>query len=144
MTTHLVGFCHLSRERHQSDRTPLSVFRVRCDGEEKQTWGTDFKVSPDWWDTGRYLGFFLRRNLLKWKLLCLLQALIYLFVWLFINFTALILPHHSILEVLGTCSLKCCVPDHCLELWISAMSTLFPLLNQINTGLTCLSGDPYP
>lgn len=43
MTTHLVGFCHLSRERHQSDRTSLSVFRVRHDGEEKQTWGDRFQ-----------------------------------------------------------------------------------------------------
>lgn len=25
MTTHLVGFCHLSRERHQNDRTSLCV-----------------------------------------------------------------------------------------------------------------------
>lgn len=52
MTTHLVGFCHLSRERHQSDRPSVVVFLLRYDREEKQTWGNRFqsvsKMSPDW------------------------------------------------------------------------------------------------
>lgn len=99
MTTHLVGFCHLSRERHQNDRTSLSVFLVRYDGEEKQTWGNRFqsisKTSPDWKNIGHRLCFFLMQGSSKVKT----PGTFYLSVY----FTALIL-HLPILMSLKTCS----------------------------------------
>lgn len=146
MTTHLVGFCHVSRETHQNDRTSLSVFLVRCDGEEKQTWGNRFqsisKTSPDWRDIGRRLYFFLPKALLKLKLLPLLQTLIYLFLYLFILPLWFWLISLS-LRFLKLVALRRCTADHCLKPWI-LYCVPSPLLRHLTTGLTCLSVDPYP
>ena len=140
MTTHLAGFCHLSRGRDQSDRASLCV---PGDGEEEETRGTRFQSVSRSVRHGALWRLFLTQGSSEGEM-PVSPLGTHVLVCLTVNFTALILPHLSILEVLGTCSLKCWVPDHRLEPWISALHTHFALLSQINTGLTCLSGDPYP
>lgn len=117
-----------------------SVFLVRCDGEEKQTWGNRFQSisNTDWREMGHCLCFFLPRALLKLKLLLLSQ---YLFiVYLFLYFTALILTHPPILTDLKTGSLH--MLGHSLKPRICTLSTIFHLFNHVKTGLICLSVDP--